>query len=61
MTDEEITHNLDLTTDDKYSLIKWIQENKIQTIHSNEPTIEDIFIQLIGGTSMKSSLRKLKH
>lgn len=48
LTDEEITHNLDLTTDDKYSLIKWIQENKIQTIHSNEPTIEDIFIQLTG-------------
>lgn len=41
-------HLIDLDTSEKYELLKWIEESKILTIKSDEPTIEDIFIALTG-------------
>lgn len=50
LTNESIIRTLDITTNDKKDLIKWIQEDKVLTIHSNEPTIEDIFLELTGSS-----------
>lgn len=48
LKNEETVLNIDLKTNSKYDLIQWIHDNELLTIHSNEPTIEDIFVQLTG-------------
>lgn len=48
LKNENHTRILDLNTSEKNELITWIKEGEVVTIHSNEPTIEDIFILLTG-------------